>query len=468
MKRSTFLFLVGLSAAGVADTLLGGNPRFRRGDANDDGSLDLTDATYTLGYLFLGKPKSLGCLDAADSNDDGTLDISDAVRSLGFLFLGDPPPPPPFGECEFDPTPDRLRCAAFAGCELTPPNGGLVFAEPVTYGTGEGPVCTVLGDLNADGALDVAVANYRTDDVSVLLGVGDGTFGEAARYGVGDGPRSIAIGDINADGALDVAVANYLSNDLTILLGAGDGSFGPAASRGVGRSPSSLVLGDFDVDGALDLAVADGYGDRYSRIFILLGTGDGTFRDTVGYNAGHLSIAMAVDDLDGDGAEDLAVANGGGGLSILLGAGDGTFSKAVMYASGRSIRSVAIGDLNGDGALDIAAASDSGEVSILIAAGNGTFGEPFGCRVGENLQSAAIGDIDGDGALDLAISDDDDVDEAVSILLGAGDGTFREPVTFGVGSSTGSVVLGDLDGDGALDLVVLKYYRNDVSILLAR
>jgi len=83
---------------------------FLRGDSNDDEGVDISDAVWTLGYLFQGSP-SPPCLDAADSNDDGELDISDPIHTLGFLFQGSatPPPPGPFTKGS-DPTLDPLGC----------------------------------------------------------------------------------------------------------------------------------------------------------------------------------------------------------------------------------------------------------------------------------------------------------------------------------------------------------------------
>jgi hypothetical protein len=88
---------------------------FLRGDANEDGKVDLSDAVYTLGHLFLGSAAP-GCLDAADADDSGTLEITDAIYGLGYLFLGSPAPPEPFPGCNPDPTGDDLGCDGFAAC----------------------------------------------------------------------------------------------------------------------------------------------------------------------------------------------------------------------------------------------------------------------------------------------------------------------------------------------------------------
>ncbi len=116
-----FLFVMVLAGATAPFNArpLGAAQRFRRGDSNSSGKVDISDAVATLGCLFGGGicPE---CLDAADSNDDGKVDISDPVHTLGFLFLGTPPPPAPFGaaasDCGEDPTADALGCESFAPC----------------------------------------------------------------------------------------------------------------------------------------------------------------------------------------------------------------------------------------------------------------------------------------------------------------------------------------------------------------
>jgi hypothetical protein len=93
-----------ISSEASATPAAGGTP-FKRADTNADGSANLTDAVVLLGYLFLGNPTSLPCLDAADANDSGDLNLTDAVVALGFLFLGNPPTlPPPGVQCGIDPT----------------------------------------------------------------------------------------------------------------------------------------------------------------------------------------------------------------------------------------------------------------------------------------------------------------------------------------------------------------------------
>ena len=86
---------------------------FVRGDTNADGTIDITDPIYALGYLFSNGPAT--CLNALDANDDNGVDISDAINLLGYLFGGGAAPPAPV-ICGPDPTPGAIECAGFAAC----------------------------------------------------------------------------------------------------------------------------------------------------------------------------------------------------------------------------------------------------------------------------------------------------------------------------------------------------------------
>ncbi len=87
---------------------------FVRGDANDDGAVDISDAIVIIGYIFLGTQSD--CHDALDCNDSGNIDISDAIHHFNTLFQGGPPPPPPFDVCGLDPTADSLVCELYQHC----------------------------------------------------------------------------------------------------------------------------------------------------------------------------------------------------------------------------------------------------------------------------------------------------------------------------------------------------------------
>jgi len=146
------------------------------------------------------------------------------------------------------------------------------FVAPLAFDAGSGPSSVAVGDFNGDGILDLAVANYYGNNVSVLLGNGDGSFQPAVNYyAAGSEPSSVAVGDFNGDGIQDLAVLNYAGNNVSVLLGNGDGSFQTTnASYVVGTAPEQVVAGDFNGDGFPDLAVPNQYTNDVS---ILLNDG---------------------------------------------------------------------------------------------------------------------------------------------------------------------------------------------------
>jgi hypothetical protein len=338
-----------------------------------------------------------------------------------------------------------------------------------------------VGDFNRDGELDLAVANYGSNNISVLLGNGDGTFQAPVDYGAGSAPASVAVGDFNRDGKLDLAVANFDGNNISVLLGNGDGTFQTAVDYGLVSRPEWVAVGDFNGDGKLDLAVAvTGYWSgsvlNPGTIAVLLSNGSGTFQQAVYYGVGlgETPASVAVGDFNGDGRLDLAVANSycsppSPCVAVLLGNGDGTFQTAVNYDAGNQPDWVAVGDFNRDGKLDLAVANPSSQnVSVLLGNGDGTFQTAVNYSIPADAFSVAIADLNGDGKLDLAVGSGCPCGApgSVSVLLGNGDGTFQSGVNYGAGSYPNSVVVGDFNGNGRLDLAVADYGSTTVSVLL--
>jgi predicted dienelactone hydrolase len=333
--------------------------------------------------------------------------------------------------------------------EVTLPGPSVAF-NISTISTGAGNESVIAGDFNRDGKLDLVVTNYSGNDISVLLGNGNGTFHTHVDYATGSGPTSLAEGDFNNDGKLDLVGANSSSNNVSVLLGNGDGTFQASLVYGTGILPDSVVVGDFDGDGNLDLAVANGGSNDVS---VLLGNGDGTFQPAVNFGADYNPFSVAMGDFNGDGKPDLAVANASNDVSVLLGNGDGTFRAAVNYSTGAASypRSVMVADVNRDGKLDlIVADSESNNIGVLLGNGDGTFQPAVNSAVGSPFFLAA-GDFNGDGKLDLAAASG----EGLSILLGNGDGTFQAAVNF-AGSLGGAiaVAVGDFNGDGRPDAAI--------------
>jgi len=298
----------------------------------------------------------------------------------------------------------------------------LSIATAINYAAGNRPVAAAVGDFNADGRPDLAVANQNSNNVSILLGNANGTFQAAVNYAAGSTPSSVAVGDFNADGQPDLAVANNSSNNVSILLGNANGTFQGAVNYAVGFNPWSVAVGDFNADGRLDLAVANAGAFCVS---ILLGNANGTFEAAVNHAVGSEPVSVAVGDFNADGRPDLAVANsfngvGGNNVSILLGNANGTFQAAVFWAVGTNPRSVAVGDFNADGRPDLAVTNSfngvgGNNVSILLGNANGTFQAAVNYAVGSGPRSVAVGDFNADGQPDLAVANV--TNNNVSVLL---------------------------------------------------
>jgi hypothetical protein len=312
-------------------------------------------------------------------------------------------------------------------------------------------------DFNGDGHADLAVGDDNSGSVklAILLGKGDGTFTRAPSPTVGLYVDSIAIGDFNHDGSPDLAVTSVDDNTVTILLGSGDGTFTPAPTLNTISTPQSVAPGDFNRDGLTDLAVVNG-----NSVLIFLGNGDGTFHQAAtSASPGNNTITLAVGDFNGDANPDLAVTNGmdTGDVIILLGKGDGTFTIAPVSPSTASAPvGIAVGDFNGDGKLDLAVSCYGGTsqqaVSVLLGNGDGTFKTSSYTASGLNFRSVEIGDFNGDGIADLALGEF--WQGEVAVFTGNGDGTFQPPINLSNQSflASGYLSVADFNGDGITDL----------------
>ncbi len=342
--------------------------------------------------------------------------------------------------------------------------GDGTFSLQQQYAAGQGVTAILAGDFTGDGKLDLATANYYSGTVSILAGNGDGTFGPDVEYWAGAGASDLAAGDFG-NHHLDLAVADQNANRVSILLNKGDGTFGLPIQYAVAGNPGDIVAGDFSGNGKLDLATANGGSNSVS---ILMGNGDGTFKLGQTIAVGKDPWTIVAGDFTGDGKLDLATSNNGSNsVSILLGNGDGTFTQGATLATGGSPQGLVAADFNDDGRIDLAAANfRDGTLSVFLNRGNGTFDAQSSIVAGSTPEGLAAADFNGDGVVDLAYTDA--ANDTLGVLLGKGDDTFQTQPRKSPMGQLYAVANGDFTGNGITDLAVLNYTTNDVDILLGQ
>jgi hypothetical protein len=183
-------------------------------------------------------------------------------------------------------------------------DGGFVHSAQYT---GAAATDVELGDLNGDGTLDVVLATQvGGNSISVRLGTGSGLLGPEVILRSGSDPFDVTLADLNHDNVLDITVANYGGGDLSVLLGLGGGTFGERTrySMGMGFNLDAVVVADFDRDGHVDIAAPELFNP-----FVRRGVGDGTFlkQQTVAPDSEGFGVqGGAVADFNADGWPDLA------------------------------------------------------------------------------------------------------------------------------------------------------------------
>ncbi len=347
------------------------------------------------------------------------------------------------------------------------------FVPGVIYPVGTDPQSVAIADFNRDGIPDLAVTNNNSNNISIFLGKGDGTFTAAIPASVNK-PAFLEVVDLNSDGKLDIAVASGFQYYISVLFGNGDGTFQAPVILFAGKDANGIAVGDLNGDGKPDIAVTNA-NPTGGHLTILFNNGDGTFQPPVHLVTGNYPILLKIADVNGDGKGDLIVVDQGnqqphknGSMAVLLGHGDGTFDAAKLYPAGELLQGFALGDFNGDGRLDVAVANtpagSTGSIAVLLGNGDGTFQAPRFVNGGSNPFKIAVADFNHDGKQDLVVADSNTGFYAV--LTGNGDGTFQPPLLLSGPLYSTDVAAGDLNGDGKPDFVGVVFGAEKAIVFL--
>jgi hypothetical protein len=228
-------------------------------------------------------------------------------------------------------------------------------------------------------------------------------------------------------------------------------------------SALALTAADLNKDGNADLVVANGNLTTAGSVSVLLGSANGTFSTAVSYpTAGAGSVAVVIDDFNGDGKLDIIAVSNDQHISVLLGKGDGTFSAAQTFAAptlpgytttaATPIVNIISADVNNDGKKDLICSNGL----VLVGVGDGTFinasapAFPYTAATTNQGPNLASGDLNKDGKVDLVVG----TGSQVLTYLGVGNGTFTAGKSYAAIDSVGFVTVTDLDGDGNPDIYV--------------
>lgn len=333
-------------------------------DFNSDGFADLAVANRIQGKLTifqgqgnggfglsrtLGNGKNFSDVIGADFDKDGLADlaVSDLVNSVILIFTGN-------GKGAFKD-----------------PSSAQIYLENSLVASG--PLAMSHGDFNGDGNTDVATVNQATDNVSVLLGDGEGRLALEhvfKPYRIGD-VVALRSADVDRDGLDDLIVLNQSSRQAEVFLGRGDGTFVFHMEVAAGERPSDLVALDLDRDGYLDIAISNKEGKDIS---LWWGNASARFESPGRWQAGAAPDRIGAADIDGDGHTDLMVLDRNAGeLVVVLAHGDRfqvessrAFEAPVAYVLGGSLDAFVLADFNNDGQPDIALSEPQGVVDLLV------------------------------------------------------------------------------------------------------
>lgn len=355
-------------------------------------------------------------------------------------------------------------------------NGDGTFADPAFVSAdGRRPWAMVLADVTGNGHLDIATANGGSNSVSVIPADGSGGFDAIGHFPAGDVPASLFVADVTGNGQADIVTANTVSNDISLLLADGAGGFELPQSLPIGPDaiPHDIIVADVTGNGHPDLLTANETpgglgGTPPGTVSLLEGDGAGDFASPIQLSVGDAPSrldSIRVADVIGNGHPDIIVSQPTANrITVLIGDKNGGFDETISLPVATGPNDLAIADITGDGNLDIASGNFvDGSISLLPGDGQGGLGFPGNFPVGTGPYRVIAGDFSGNGALDVVTTNVGSDD--VSVLVGDGSGGFSAPTSFPAGSTPGWITSDDLNGDGHPDLIVGNGFGSTISLL---
>ncbi|MEI8288547.1 MAG: FG-GAP-like repeat-containing protein [Verrucomicrobiota bacterium] len=365
--------------------------------------------------------------------------------------------------------------------------------------TGSGPSQAVIADMDGDGKPDVIIADCYAGQVSIYRNIstnGSLTAGSFASrvdllisVAAQTSPYTLQVADLDGDGRLDIVALNADSNIVSIFRNISSpgslttNSFAPRMDLPAGNTLRALAVRDLNGDGLPEIVTANQNSPGSISVFQNQSTtGNISFAARVDLVAGNGPAGLAIGDLDGDGNPDLAVVNAGNAtISVLRNLGTGgnittnSFAAKVDFACPANPFPIAIGDMDGDSKLDLVVGSASGQM-ISVFRNTATVGSlttgSFAARVDFAaagwVNTIALGDLDGDGKLDIALGSQ--ISSVFSIFKNISTpdsfttASLANRVDYGAGSNPYGVSIGDLDGDGRPDIIFVNTYSSTLSI----
>lgn len=329
----------------------------------------------------------------------------------------------------------------------------------------------IAGDFNGDGRVDAAtIEEFGQTTFGNRVGImlrGPAGFQAPVFHTVGDRIIAAVTADFDDDGALDIATLNESSQDASVLLGNGDGTFQPKIRIALGEPVGDIGAGDFDHDGDDDLAVVLPRSSEVRGVVqVFLSDGAGGFAAATEYVLGGVSSFLAVDDVDGDGTLDLAVGSAEFNgttqdLRLIRGNGDGTFGfREIISVGGERMQSFVLADVDGDGDPDLVTSDGFNDAGcVRLNPGDGVFGVPICVDASlpfdygsPDIVRTHPFDLDGEHWLDLAVIDQDNGIVVVYASDGMGGYAFRG--RYEAGLTPDGLASADFDGDGDHDLLI--------------